>query len=110
MSNLVDFSGSLDELKAAIAAHPGLVVVKFGSTTCMPCKRVRMLMPGFAKENPSVLFMNVEVDQDPERVFASAYNITSVPNTKFFKAGEEVDYVIGAAVPQIKAKIAQYSQ
>ncbi|KAH0788253.1 Thioredoxin family protein [Histomonas meleagridis] len=109
-SNLQDFSGSLEELNKEITSHDGLVVVKFGSTTCMPCRRVRQILPSLARDNPTVHFMNVEVNEAPE--IAAAYDITSVPNTKFFKGKNEdgkpieVTNVIGAAIPQIKEKIA----
>lgn len=109
MSNLIEFTGTVDELKTTISGHNGLVVVKFGSTTCLPCKRVKMLLPGMAKDFPQVLFINAEVDLDPERALAKEYNITSVPNIQFFKEGNLVDNVLGAAIPAIKAKLAQYS-
>ena len=111
--NLVDFSGSLAELKTLITSHSGLVVVKFGSTTCMPCKRVRQILPGIASDNPSVLFVNVEVDQNRE--IGQAFGITSVPNMKYFKgktdAGEpnEVASIIGAQIPQIKAAVKEHA-
>lgn len=111
--NLVDFSGSLEELKEKITSHDGLVVVKFGSTTCMPCKRVRQILPGIATDNPSVLFLNVEVDQN--RAIGEAFGITSVPNMKYFKgkndAGEpiEVASIIGAQIPQIKEAIKKHT-
>jgi thioredoxin-like negative regulator of GroEL len=57
-----------------------------------------------------VLFLIVEVDQHPE--LGQPFGISSVPNVKFFK-GEadgkpvEVANVLGANIPDIKAKIAQ---
>jgi thioredoxin 1 len=110
--NVRVYEGDLDGLYKAISDRPGLVVVEFASTTCMPCRRVRQLIPGFAQENPSVFFLIVEVDQHPE--LGQPFSISSVPNVKFFKgqtAGKptEVDCVVGANIPDIKAKIAQYA-
>ena len=110
--NLKTFEGTVEQLNEEILSHDGLVVVKFGSTTCMPCRRVRQILPSIAKENPTVMFLNVEVDQEPS--IAAAYEITSVPNTKFFKGKtndgkpKEVDSVIGAQIPQLKQKVAEH--
>lgn len=113
-ANIHSFEGGVDELNAAILSHEGLVVVKFGSTTCMPCRRVRQVLPGIAKENPEVAFYNVEVDQN--QGIAEAFGITSVPHTVFFRGKNEdgtpkaVDKVLGAQIPQIKQKVAEYSK
>ena len=110
--NLKYFDGSVEELILEINLHEGLTVVKFGSSTCMPCRRIKQLLPGFATNNPTVLFIDYEVDKHQDA--AEKFNISSVPDTKFFKGKDEqgnpviVDSVIGAQVPQIKAKIEQY--
>lgn len=110
-ANLIDFKGTLNELYAAIKSHPGLSVVKYGSTTCMPCKRVRQLLPGMARDNEDVKFYNVEIDQQPE--IKEALGISSVPYTVFYKGvGEDgnpaaLGNVMGAQIPQIKGKIAE---
>lgn len=110
--NLITFEGTVEEFNTKVKEHNGLVVVKFGSTTCMPCRRVRQLLPGIARDNQEVLFMNIEVDQKDE--FKEPYNITSVPNIKYFKGVDEsgkpieVASVIGADIPAIKAKVAQF--
>lgn len=104
--NLVHFEGSLDELKAKIAAAPGLIVIKFGSTTCMPCKRLNQMLPNIAKENTDVQFLMVDIDDKED--FRNAYEISSVPTVLYYKGNQKLDEIIGLKIPDLKAKIAQY--
>lgn len=105
-ANLEHFEGSLEELQSKIANAPGLIVVKFGSTTCMPCKRLNQMLPGIAKENETAQFVMVEVDEKPE--IRKHYEIASVPHIIFFKKNEKLDEIIGLKIPDLKSKIAQY--
>jgi thioredoxin 1 len=107
--NLSIFDGTPADLIAEIAAHPGLTVVEFGTTTCMPCRRVRQLLPTFAKDNASVQFIVVEVDKNDS--VKTEFHVTGVPDIRYFKGAVEgkpaqVAQVVGVNVPEIKAKIA----
>jgi thioredoxin 1 len=108
-ANLSVFDGTPDELSAKIAGHPGLTVVEFGTTTCMPCRRVGQLLPTFAKDNPSVQFIVIEIDKND--AVKSEFRVSGVPDLRFFKGVEDgkpaqVGQVIGAIVPEIKSTIA----
>ena len=103
--NLQHFEGSLDEFKSMIAGSKGLVVVKFGTTTCPPCKRLNQILPSIAKDNAPTPFYIVDVDTHPE--YSQEYNISSVPDTRFYKDGQEVKSIVGLQVPQIKQAIAE---
>jgi thioredoxin 1 len=112
LANVIVFEGDFASFQKKIMDHEGLTVVEFASTTCMPCRRVRQLIPGFAKDNPSVLFLVVEVDQHPE--LGDPYGIKAVPHMKYFKGSAdgkpvEVGAVMGANIPDIKGKIAQFA-
>jgi thioredoxin 1 len=112
-SNLAVLEGTVKGLHQRIADHNGLVVVEFASTKCQPCRRIRQVLPGFAKANTSVLFLVVEVDLLPE--FATEFGIKSVPVIKYFKGvqdgkGIELASIDGADVPAIKDKIAALAQ
>ena len=103
-ANLTHYEGSLDEFKNLVSSTKGLMVVKFGTTTCPPCKRLNQVLPSIAKENDTVPFYIVDVDEKPE--FGKEYDISSVPNTKYFKDGAEVASIVGLQIPQIKQAIA----
>ena len=108
-ANLIHFEGSLNDLNEKINAHDGLTVVKFGTTTCPPCRRLNQVLPGIARENETVQFIAIELDTQPE--FKSAFSITSVPNLFYFKGKDaeghpqQVANIVGLKVPQIKEKI-----
>ena len=104
-SNLTHYEGSLDEFKALLAGSKGLLVVKYGTTTCPPCKRLNQVLPAIAKENENVPFYIVDVDEKPE--FGKEYDISSVPNTKLYKDGAEIKSIVGLQIPQIKQAIAE---
>jgi thioredoxin 1 len=113
LANLAVFEGTLEEFYQRIAGHNGLVVVEFASTTCQPCKRIRQVLPGFAKANTSVLFLVIELDL--HREFATQFGISSVPVIKYFKGVQdgkpvELASIAGADVPAIKDKIAALAQ
>lgn len=110
-ANLIHFEGNLSEMNAKINEFNGLTVVKFGTPTCMPCRRLNQLLPEIARENDTVQFLSIEINSQSE--YKAAFNITSVPNVIFFKGKDEsgnpqqVGNVIGLKVPQIKEKIAE---
>jgi len=110
--NNLEFHGNLDVFQETIRAHNGLVVVKFGSTTCGPCKRLKQILPGIAKEAPEALFLSVEVDQIPE--IKDFYNITSVPQVNFYKGLDTnnnpilIETIIGVKIPEIKSTVTKY--
>lgn len=110
-ANLIHFEGNLDALNEKINGFNGLTVVKFGTPTCPPCRRLNQQLPEIARENDTVQFLSIELDSQSE--FKAAFNITSVPNIFFFKGKDaeghpqQVANIIGLKVPQIKEKIAE---
>lgn len=110
-ANLIHFEGTLDELFQKIYDHPGLTVLKYGSTRCPPCKRLNQMLPAIATDNETVLFLCVELDL--HRELGGDYGINSVPTVMFFRGkGEdgkphELARIVGLKVPEIKAKIAE---
>jgi thiol-disulfide isomerase/thioredoxin len=101
--NLQTFVGGVNAFNETVIEHKGLVVAEFGTSTCPGCRRVRQLLPSFVKNNPNILFLNVEIDNQAE--IRDHFKITSVPLVGYFKLeGADVKQI--DQVPQIKSRIA----
>ena len=113
MANLLVFKGDLDALSHQVVGHGGLVVVDFHATWCPSCRYLGQLLPSIAAENEKVLFLKIDVDD--AKALAAHFEITSIPNVKYFKALpngalSELGSVIGANMTEIKAKIAEFDK
>ena len=108
--NLTEFKGTVDEFTAFVKQQNRLVVADFFATWCGPCQRVLKLLPGIAKENPDVTFVEINTDENEE--LSTAYEVQSIPHIRFLKeeGGEikRLGLTVGANVPQIKENIQKY--
>ena len=81
------------EFEEALAA-PGVLVVDFWASWCMPCK---MLAPTI--ENLADAYVGravvAKVDIDEEETLARQYGIQSIPTVMVFKNGEKVATLVG---------------
>lgn len=59
----------------------------FGADWCAPCKRMKPIIDEFQEENPDILVVKIDVDEDSESAFA--YKITSVPTIVVVKDDQE---------------------
>lgn len=107
MSEITQFKGSVEDLTKLVEGHNGLTVVDLYATWCPSCKRLGMLLPNIANENPDVKFVKVDVDENPE--VKQFFGVESIPVLKYLKKDSKlnaVDTIIGVNVPEIKNKIA----
>ena len=73
-----------------------LVVVDFWAEWCGPCKLVAPILDELAAEyDGKVKVTKLNVDENPST--SAKYGIKSIPTLMFFKGGESVGQVIGAA-------------
>ena len=61
-----------------------VVVLKFGSTTCAPCKRLEQIINKYNSDKVKVCHVNI----DDEIELAQTFNISSVPSTFIYKGGQ----------------------
>lgn len=80
-----------------------LVVVDFFATWCGPCRTIGPKVVEMAKENPSVVFLKVDVDKNDET--SEQYEVQAMPTFLFFKCCNKVDTLVGANESKLKALI-----
>ncbi len=93
-----EFDGSI--LKAGKPA-----VVDFWAVWCGPCRTVAPAIEELAEEYADRAVV-AKLDVDSNRDTAVSYGIQAIPTILFFKDGQQVDRIVGAADKRtIKAKL-----
>ncbi|NLK22089.1 MAG: thioredoxin [Epulopiscium sp.] len=72
------------------------VLVDFFATWCGPCKMMAPIIDQLSEEMSGKAKV-YKIDVDQARDLAAQYSIMSVPTLVFFKDGEVVDQMVGAA-------------
>ena len=81
----------------------GVSVVDFWAPWCGPCRMIAPIIEELADDyegKANICKVNTDVEQD----IAIQYGIRSIPTLLFFKDGELVDQMIGAAGKQVIAQ------
>ncbi len=78
-----------------------VVVVDFWAPWCGPCRMIAPIIEELSEEykEKDVVVGKVNTDEAPE--IAGQFGIRSIPTVIFFKNGEAVDAMIGAAPKQM---------
>jgi thioredoxin 1 len=85
-----------------------LIVVDFYAVWCGPCKQVAPYFEQFAREIPNVLFVKVDVDQQP--AIAQNQAVRAMPTFQFIKNGKVLDTLEGADLQGILKRIEKFSK
>jgi len=83
-----------------------LVVIDFFAEWCGPCKMISPLVEQLASQLTDVVFLKVDVDQNPE--IAATYAVRSMPTFVFIKSGRKVDSFSGANYEKLKDTVYRY--
>jgi len=83
----------------------GLVMVDFWAAWCGPCRIIAPTVEELAKEYAGKIKVGkLNTDENPD--IASKHKIMGIPTIMFFKNGQKIDQIVGAAPKsQLKAKI-----
>ena len=96
------------EYAGFIARSNALVIVDFHAEWCGPCKALGPILSKATEAHPGVVYLGrVNVDQASD--LAAAQKVSSIPDVRIFKNGQEVDRFVGfpgeAAVLEKIAKL-----
>ena len=70
----------------ALVTAGGLVFVDFWATWCAPCKQFALAYERVAADNPAVVFVKVNVEE--QSALAATFEIRSIPHLMVFKFGK----------------------
>lgn len=69
------------------------VLIDFNANWCGPCRMLKPILEEIAKENDSVKFASINIDDEED--LADEYGVSSIPCLVFVKEGKEVKRSIG---------------
>jgi thioredoxin 1 len=83
------------------------VILDFHATWCGPCKKVSPILDEAVKNNDTVVFAKIDIDEVSE--LAQKYEITGVPTLVYVSEEKEIDRVVGFSVQNIQKLIEKAS-
>jgi len=83
--------------ESEVAGSEILVVADFWAPWCAPCRLVGPILEEIAAENAGkVKVAKINVDENPS--LAQRFGIRGIPTMMFFKGGEAIGTIVGAAM------------
>lgn len=88
-----------ENFDSEIIKYEGLVLVDFWAPWCAPCRVVGPVVEEIADDNAGKMKV-AKVNVDENQPLAQQYGIRGIPSLLFFKNGEPVDMIVGAAAKE----------
>ena len=82
MPRQVPTKGEFDKVLSEAAGKGQTVIVDFTATWCGPCKAIAPLFEQLSQQNPHVVFIKVDVDENDETAAAEGIQVGLVLETK----------------------------
>jgi thioredoxin 1 len=99
------FTATQENFDLEILNYEGLVLVDFWAPWCAPCMVVGPMVEEIASDNAGKMKV-AKLNVDENQPLALQYGIRGIPSLLFFKNGEPVDMIVGAAAKEnIQEKI-----
>lgn len=97
-----------DNFQQVVLQSPQVVLADFWAVWCGPCKILGPIVAELAEQYAGKLVVaKINVDEEPE--LTQQFGILSIPTMKFFKDGQIVGEIVGAAPkPAIEAELAKH--
>ncbi|CAF1017923.1 unnamed protein product [Brachionus calyciflorus] len=92
-----------DKFKELIST--GVSLVDFSASWCGPCKLVEPVFKNLAKENPSIKFIHIDVDDAAESMEEELEAVSGVPHFELYHNGEKISQFAGANLGKIKESV-----
>ena len=96
-----------DTFKAEVLDAPGKVLVDFWAEWCGPCRMVEPVLVEIAERHPSVRFVKLNVDENPQ--VAQSYEVMNIPTLLAFEGGQLSKRIVGAlSKPKLVEELADW--
>lgn len=105
---MVQYVKTTDEFKTLMEqSKTKPVFIDFTASWCGPCRSIGPVFENLAGENPTIIFVKVDVDE-ADGVAASC-GISAMPTFQVYKNGVKVDEMLGASKSKLKEMVAKYA-
>jgi len=95
-----DMIGTLVEAKDSdmiydVVSKYQKVIIDYSAAWCGPCKMLKPFLSDLARENPEIVFLVVDVDNDECQNTISSCSVTSLPTVQFYYNQNMLGDVVG---------------
>lgn len=70
---------NFDDFRQEVEACSGRILIKFEADWCMPCRAAAPIVEEFARQNPDVKVVVVDIEGDGLEPVLKKYNVRAVP-------------------------------